>query len=76
MSVSNTNSGFMQGSRKPQKVCDENKIKEEKMITMYNFFDGKKDYIWLYQKTGITDFDELQVNSSSHIKGTIRLVNG
>ena len=41
-----------------------------------NFFDDRKDFVWLLQKLDVTDINELQVNNSSHTKGTICLVNG
>ena len=39
-------------------------------------FDGRKDFVWLYHKFDVTDFNELRVNNSSHTKGAICLVNG
>ena len=51
------------------------KIKERKNECHVKNFDDKKDFVWLYQKSNVTDF-ELQVNNSSHTKGTICLVNG
>ena len=59
----------MWGLRKAMKVRDENKSKQRKN------FDGRKDFVWLYQKSGMTDFDELWTNNSSHTKGTICPVN-
>ena len=53
------------------------KIKEsKKRRPRKNFFDGRKDFVWLLLKLDITDVDELQDNDSSHTKGTICLVNG
>ena len=47
---------------------------------MLKIFDVRKDFVWLYQKSNATDFDELQINNSSHTKGTYYLsskrVNG
>ena len=62
------------GSHKPTKCAM--KIKErKKRWPSKNFFDDRKDFVWLYQKSDVTDFDDLQVNSSSHTKGTICLVD-
>ena len=49
---------------------------KERRLPCKKFFDDSKDFVWLYQKSDVTDFDELQVNSSSHTKGTICLENG
>ena len=51
-------------------------MKKEKRQPCKNFFDNREDFLWLYQKSNVTDFDELQVNNSSYTKGTICLVNG
>ena len=45
------------------------KLKERKNDCCIKFFDGRKDFVWLYQKSGVTNFDELWVNNSSHTKG-------
>ena len=52
------------------------KMKERKNDSHVNFFDDRKDIVWLLQKLGVTDVNELQVNNSLHTKGTICLVNG
>ena len=39
------------------------------------FFDDRKDFVWLSQKLDVTNV-KLQINNSSHTKGTICLVNG
>ena len=62
-------------------MCDENeRIKEKKQRPRKNFFDDRKDFVWLLQKLDVTGVDELQVNNSSHTKGTTYLsskrVNG
>ena len=72
------NSGIHAGVTQAHKKCAM-KIKERKKKTATahkNFFDDRKDFVWLYQKSDMTDFNELQVNNSSHTKGTICLVNG
>ena len=69
MNVSNKNSGIH--CTQAHEKC----AMEEKRLPHKKICDGKKDFIWLYQKTGVTDFNELQVNNSSHTKGTICLVN-
>ena len=75
MSVSNINSRIhVGGHTSPRKVCDENKRKKEKNDSHVNFFDDRKDFVWLLQKLDVTDVDEPQVNNSSHTKGTICLV--
>ena len=61
---------FLWESRMPTKVCDE---KRKKKQLPRKIFYGRKDFLWLYQKSGETDFDELRVNNT---KGTICLVNG
>ena len=43
------------GHASPRKVCDENKRK--KLLPRKNIFDGRKEFIRLYQKTGRTNFD-------------------
>ena len=77
MSVSNKNFGIhTEGHASPRKVCDENERKKKKQQPCKNFFDDRKDFVWLLLKLDITDVDELQDNNSSHTKGTICLVNG
>ena len=62
------------GSRKPTKCAM--KIKErKKRQPCKKFFDNRKDFVCLFQKFDVTNFDQLQVNNSSHTKGTICLVN-
>ena len=41
----------------------------------YNIFDGRKEFIRRVQKTHAMDIKRLQINNSSYIEGTIRLVN-
>ena len=69
------------GHASPQKVCNENKRmkrreKKERRQPHKKFFDDRKDFVWLLQKLDVANVDELQVNNSSHTKGTICLVNG
>ena len=54
------------------------KMKEErkKRWPRKNFFDDRKDFVWLLLKLDVTGVDELQDNTSSHTKATICLVNG
>ena len=54
------------------------KMKERKKNDgrVKNFFDDRKGFVWLLQKLDVTDVNEIQVNNSSHTKGTICLVNG
>ena len=53
------------------------KIKERKKPwPCKNIFDDREDFVWLLQKLDVTNVNELQVNNSSHTKGTICLVNG
>ena len=69
----------MQGSRKPTKSVDENiqrKKERKKRWPRKDFFDDRKDFVRLYHKSDVTNFDELRVNNYSHTKGTICLVNG
>ena len=54
------------------KLKERNKGRKKKRLLRKNFFDGRKDFVWLYQKSDMT---ELRVNNSSHTKGTICLVN-
>ena len=76
MSVSNINSGIHDGGHASPRKCAM-KIKERKKRWPHkNFFDDRKDFVWLLQKLDVTNVDELQVNNSSHTKGTICLVNG
>ena len=51
------------------------KIKARKNDSRVKIFYDRKDFVWLFQKLDVTNFDELQVNNSSHTKG-ICLVNG
>ena len=67
---------FTQGHARLQKVCDENKRKKRTNDCQEKNFDDNKDFVWLHQMSGMTDFDKLQVNNSSHTKYTICLVNG
>ena len=80
MSVSNINSRIhVGGHTSPRKVCDENKRKKQrkkKRRPRKKFFDDRKDFVWLLLKLDMINVDELQVNNSSHTKGTICLVNG
>ena len=76
MSVSNIHSEIHAGGHaSPRKVCDENKRKK-KLRLRKNIFDDREDFVWLLQKLDVTNVNELQVNNSSHTKGTICLVNG
>ena len=74
-------SGLHANSRKPtKKVCNENERKKQrkkkKRLPHQKNFCGRKDFIRLYQKTGSTDFDELQVIDSSNNEGTNSRVMG
>ena len=51
-------------------------MKEERKQPHKNFCGKRKDFIKLYQKTGSTDFDQLQDIDSSNNEGTNSLVNG
>ena len=51
------------------------KIKKKKRWPHKNFFDDRKDFVWLLLKLDVTNVDELQDTNSSHNKGTICLVN-
>ena len=51
------------GHTSPLKVYNENKRRKK-------FFDDRKGFVWVFQKLYLTDVDELQVNNSSHTKGT------
>ena len=75
---SNRNSGIHGGGHaNSRKVCDENKRKKEKKRRpRKNFYDDRKDFVWLLLKLDITNVDKLQDNNSPHTKGTICLVNG
>ena len=76
MSVSNINSGIHAGGHaSPRKVYDENERKKKRRPRK-NYFDDRKDFVWLLLKLDVTDVDKLQVNNSSHTKGTICLING
>ena len=78
MSVSNKNSRIHAGVTQPHKKCsmEIKERKKKKQLPRKKIFDDRKDFVWPYQKSGMTNFDELQVNNSSHTKGTICLVNG
>ena len=78
MSVSNRNSGIhAQVHEKYAMKMKESRKKERKRKQLRkNFFDDRKDFVWLLLKLDITNVDELQDNDSSHTKGTICLVNG
>ena len=52
------------------------KNKERKNDGCVKIFDDRKDFVWLLLKLDMTDVNELQVNNSSHTKGTTCLVNG
>ena len=74
MNISNINSGIHAGGHASlRKVCEENKGKKRQSCK--KFFDNRKDFVWLLQMLNVTNVDELQVNNSSHTKGTICLVN-
>ena len=63
-----------QGSHKPmKKVCDENGSKKKKQ-RLRNFFWWKEEFIRLYQKSGWTDFNELQDTISTLNEDTNSLV--
>ena len=76
MSVSNINSGIHAGITQAHEKCTMKMIERKKRQPRKNFFDDRKDIVWLLQKLDVTNVDELQVNNSSHTKGTICLVNG
>ena len=75
MSVSNRNFGIHVGVTQAHEKCAM-EIKEKKRQPHKKNFDDRKDFVWLLLKLDMTDVDELQVNNSSHNKGTICLVNG
>ena len=76
MSVSNINSGIHAGvTQAHEKYAMKIKVRKKKQWPRKNFFDDRKDFVWLLLKLDVTDVDELQVNNSSHTKGTICLVN-
>ena len=56
----------------PRKVCDENRRKNDCHV---NFLLKGGLYKRLYQKTGWSDFDELQVTDSTLNEGTNSLIN-
>ena len=80
MSVSNINSGIHAGDHTSLRKCVMKMKERKKQQPRKNFFDDRKDFVWLLQKLDVTDVDELQVNNSSHTKGTSYLsskwVNG
>ena len=45
------------------------------MTATQRIFNGRRDFIKLYQKTGETNFNELQVTDSTLNEGTNSLVN-
>ena len=65
--------GVMQAHEKCAMKIKERKNKKPR--PRKNFFDDRKDFVGLYQKSDMTNFDELLVNNSSHTKGTICLIN-
>ena len=70
MSVSNRNENEMKMKESRKKE------RKRKRRPRKNFFDDRKDFVWLLLKLDVTDVDELQDNNSLHNKGTICLVNG
>ena len=74
MSVSNRNSGIH--TQAHEKCVMKIKERKRKQWPRKNFFDDRKDFVWLLLKLDVTDVDELQDNNSLHNKGTICLVNG
>ena len=73
MSVSNRNSGIhAQAHEKCAMKMKESRKKEQ---PRKNFFDDRKDFVWLLLKLDVTDVDELQDNNPLHNKSTICLVN-
>ena len=80
MSVSNRNSGIYAGVTQAHEKCvmkmkERNKERKKRRLRK-KFFDDRKDFVWPLPKLVVTNVDELQVNNSSHTKGTICLVNG
>ena len=52
MSVSNRNSGIHVGViASTRKMCDEKKEERKKRLLHKIFFNGRKDFVWLYQKS-------------------------
>ena len=50
----------------PYKGCDENKESRKRKNNCHiKMFLTKEDFIWLYQKTGWINFDELWVTDST-----------
>ena len=68
-------SGVHATSRKPTKKCAMKMKERKKRPPHKNFCGERKDFVRLYQKTGWTNFDELQVIDSSNNEGTNSLVN-
>ena len=65
------------GHASPRKCTMKIKEKrEEKNDDCVKNFDDRKNFVWLLQTLDFTNVDELQINNSSHTKGTICLVNG
>ena len=66
--------GFTPGVSQAHKKCAMKMKEERKKRWLYkNFFDDRKDFVWLLLKLDVTDVDELQDNNSSHTKGIICL---
>ena len=80
MSVLNRNSGIHTGVMQAHEKCamkmKERNKERKKRQPHKNFFDDRKDFVWLLLELDITNVDELQDNNSSHTKGAICLVNG
>ena len=70
MSVSNRNSRIHTGVTQAHKkfAMKMKETKKEKRRPRKNFFDDRKDFVWLLLKLDITNVDELQDNNSSHTK--------
>ena len=65
----------MQAHEKYAMEMKERNKERKKQRLCKNFFDDRKDFVWLLLKLDITNVDELQDNNSSHNKGNICLVN-
>ena len=76
MSVSDRNSGIHTQAHEKCAMKMKERNKKGKQRARKNFFDDRKDFVWLLLKLDITNVDELRDNNSSHTKGTICLVNG
>ena len=67
----------MLGVTQPHEKCAiEMKEGKKKRRPRKTLFDGRKEFVWLLQKLDVTDFDELQVDNSSHTKAPFRHTNG